>query len=56
MDALRTAYEKTDLHGMSIPLETAMARLPWLREVLEGSARRSQPQPTAKPARAAGGR
>ena len=59
MDALRTAYEKTALHRMSIPLETAMARLPWLpwlREVLEGSARRSQPQPTARPARTAGAR
>lgn len=56
MDALRTAYAKTALHRMSIPLDTALARLPWLRGVLEGSARRSQPQPTTKPARAAGGR
>ena len=44
-DQLRTAYEKTALHRMSIPLETALARLPWLREVLGGSARRSMPQP-----------
>ncbi len=56
MDALRTAYEKTALHRLSIPLETALARLPWLRDVLEGSARRSQPQPTARPARTAGAR
>lgn len=56
MDALRTAYEKTALHRMGIPLETALARLPWLRRVLDGSARHSQPQPTARPARAAGGR
>jgi len=55
MDALRTAYAKTALARMGIPFERAIA-LESVRIALEGSARRSQPQPTAKPARAAGER
>lgn len=55
MDALRTAYAKTALARMGVPFDRAM-ELDSVRIALEGSARRSQPQPTAKPARAAGGR
>jgi hypothetical protein len=45
-DQLRTAYEKTALHRMGIPLELALERVSWLRSVLEGgSVRRRQPQP-----------
>lgn len=55
MDALRTEYEKTALHRMGIPLETALARVSWLRGVLEGSPRRIEPQPMPA-AKAAGGR
>lgn len=55
MDALRTAYAKTAFARMGIPFERAMEREA-VRIAVEGSARRSQPQPTTKPARAAGGR
>lgn len=55
MDALRTAYDKTALARLGIPFERAMA-LESVRIALEGSVRRSQPQPTARPAHAAGGR
>lgn len=43
-DELRQAYEKTSLHKVGVPLERSLARLPWLREVLEGSAARSSPR------------
>ena len=55
MDALRTAYDKTALARLGIPFERAM-ELESVRIALEGSVRRSQPQPTARPAHAAGGR
>ena len=53
MDALRIEYEKTALHRMGIPLALALARVSWLRGVLEGAPRG---KPAAKPARAAGAR
>lgn len=43
-DQLRTAYEKTVLHRMGIPIERAI-ELESVRIALEGSARRSMPQP-----------
>ena len=55
MDALRTAYDKTALARMGIPFDRAI-ELASVRIALEGSVRRSQPQPSAKTARAAGGR
>lgn len=56
MDDLTAAYEKTSLHRMGIPLETALARVSWLREVLQGSAPRRHTRPNARPAQAAGKR
>lgn len=55
MDALRTAYQKTAFYRLGIPFERAI-ELEGVRIALEGSARRSKPKPTTKPARAAGGR
>jgi hypothetical protein len=50
-DQLSTAYEKTALHRMGIPLERALERVSWLRSVLEGgSVRQPQPMPAATPA------
>ena len=43
-DELRQEYEKTALHRMGIPMERALARLTWLRTVLEAGARRSTQQ------------
>jgi hypothetical protein len=54
MDALRIAYEKTALHRMGIPFADAI-RLDAVRIALEGSVRRSQPQPATTPAKAAAG-
>lgn len=53
--ALRTAYTKTALHRMGIPFERAI-KLDAVRIPLEGSVRRSNPQPATKPAQAAAGR
>ena len=53
--ALRTAYTKTALYRMGIPFERAIL-LDAVRIPLEGSVRRSNPQPATKPARAAAGR
>jgi hypothetical protein len=53
MDALQAEYEKTALHRMGIPMERALARVSWLRGVLEGAPRG---KPAAKPARTAGAR
>jgi len=56
MDALQAEYEKTALHRMGIPMDRALARVSYLRAVLEAGAKRNQRQPAATPARAAGAR
>ena len=56
MDALRLEYEKTAWHRMGIPMERALAKVSWLRVVLESGARRTRQRTSTKPARAAGAR
>lgn len=56
MDALRIEYEKTALHRMGISMERALARVSWLRAVLEVGVKRNQQQPATIPAQAAAGR
>lgn len=51
MNTLQAAYEKTSLHRLGIPLERSLARLPWLRAMLEASARRSQQPDVRRPER-----
>lgn len=55
MDALRTAYEKTALARMGIPFERAI-KLEGVRIAMEGSVRRSTPQPSTRSAKTAGKR
>lgn len=56
MDAIRIEYEKSALHRMGIPMERALAKVSWLRGMLESGVKRNQPQPAPRRVAAAGGR